>query len=83
VWIDAAEEPGRPDARRHQARPLHDPHTHGGVRGLEVSLGGLGQDQLIQRQIGDRPAQPAILGFQLLQPLDLVALKTTVLIPPA
>ena len=53
------------------------------MRGLEVSLGGLGQDQLIQRQIGYRSAQPAILGLQLLQPLDLVALKATVLIPPA
>jgi hypothetical protein len=36
---------------------------HGGVRGLEVSLVSLLQDQ---RQVGDRLAQPRILSLQIL-----------------
>ena len=45
----------------------------GDARGLEVSPGGLLQDQLVQRQIRHRPAQPGVLRLQLLQPLHLVA----------
>ncbi len=41
------------------------------ARGLEVSVGGLGQDQLVERQIRHRPAQPAVLKLPVLQPLRL------------
>jgi peroxiredoxin len=37
---------------------------HGDARGLEVSPGSLLQDELIQRQIGNRLAQPAVLETQ-------------------
>ncbi len=36
------------------------------------SLGGLGQDQLVERQVGDRLAQTLVLNLQLLHALDLV-----------
>ena len=52
------------------------------MRGLEVFPGGLLQDQLVQRQVGNRPAQPGVLGLERLQPLHLVALKAAVLVPP-
>jgi hypothetical protein len=39
------------------------------VRGLGVSPRGLLQNELVQRQIGDRLAQPAVLEFELLQAL--------------
>ena len=37
----------------------------GTAGGLEGSLGSLLQDQLIQRQVGDRLAQPRILSLQI------------------
>src|SRR3990170_8339903 len=49
----------------------------------EVSLGSLLQDQLVQRQVGDRPAQTPVLRLQILQPLHLVRLQTTILLTPA
>jgi hypothetical protein len=52
------------------------------VRGLDVSLCGLGKNQLVERQVGDRTAQPCVLRLELLQPLDLVALQPAVLIAP-
>ena len=53
------------------------------MRGLEVSLCGLCQDQLVQRQIRHRSPEPGVLGLQLLQPLHLVALQAAILIPPS
>ena len=52
------------------------------MRGLEVSLGGLGQAQLVQRQIRHRTPQAGILLLQLLQAPDLVALQPAKLSPP-
>jgi hypothetical protein len=41
--------------------------SHGDARGLEVSPSSLLQNELIQRQIGNRLAQPAILELKVLQ----------------
>src|SRR5689334_622151 len=48
-----------------------------------VSRGGLLEDQLVQGQLGDRPAQPAIFGLERLQAPDLVALEPAILLAPA
>jgi hypothetical protein len=40
---------------------------HGDARGLEVSPSSLLQNELIQRQIGNRLAQPAVLELKVLQ----------------
>ena len=48
----------------------------GDARGLEVSLGGLGQDHLIQGQIGDGAAQPSVLRLELLHPFHLIRWQT-------
>jgi hypothetical protein len=42
------------------------------TRGLDVSLGSLFQDQLVEPQISHRALQPGILSLQLLQPLRLI-----------
>jgi hypothetical protein len=44
---------------------------HGDARGLEVSPGGLLQNELVQRQIRDGLAQPAVLELKVLQALHL------------
>jgi hypothetical protein len=54
----------------------------GGGRGLEVSLGGLGKDHLVQREIGNGTPEPGILRLQFFQPLHLVALQAAVFRPP-
>ena len=51
--------------------------------GLGDSRDGLLQDQLVQREVGHRPAQPRVLGFQLLRTPDLLGLEPTELLPPA
>ena len=48
-------------------------HRYDGERGLPVSRSRLLQDQLLEREIGDRLAQPGVLLLQILQSLDLVA----------
>ena len=53
------------------------------MRGLEVSLCGLAEDLLVQRQVGHRPAKSGVLRLKLLQTLYLVALKAAVFTPPA
>ena len=53
------------------------------MRGLKVSRRGLSQDQLFERQIGDRLAQPLVLLLQILEALDLVALQPAELLAPA
>ena len=70
--IGAGPMPGMLVSPRCQARSSHDLRMRGGGRGSEVSLCSLGQDQLVQRQIRDRPPEAAVLGLQLLQPLHLI-----------
>jgi hypothetical protein len=50
----------------------------GDARGLEVLL----QNELIQRQIGNRLAQPAVLKLKVLQALHLLDLQPTELLAP-
>src|SRR5215211_5432758 len=50
---------------------------------LEVSPGCLLQDQLVQRQVGNRSAQPRVLSLESLQSLDLIALEPAKLLAPA
>lgn len=71
----------RPDLQRSSVQIGPYPNRPGDGRGLEVWLtppfgspGGLGQDQLVQRQVRDRPTQPQTLIFQRLQPFDLIVL---------
>src|SRR5215813_3234786 len=45
--------------------------------GLEVSPSGLLQNELIQRQIGNRLAQPAVLELKVHQALHLLGLQPT------
>ena len=59
-----------------------DRRIDAGARGLEVSPRRFLQDQLVQRQIRHRLAQPGILDLQLLQPLHLVELHAAILAPP-
>src|SRR5262249_9189092 len=56
---------------------------HGDARGLEVSPGGLLQNELIQRQIRDCLAQPAVLELKVLQALYLLGLQPAKLLAPA
>lgn len=71
-----------PDVRTPSVHRSHDPRKRGGERGLEVSLGGLGQNHLVQGKVGNSTPKPGILRLQFLQPLYLVALQTAVLRPP-
>lgn len=50
---------------------------------MEVSRGGLAKDQLLERQIRDRLAQPLVLLLKILQPLHLVALQAAEFLAPA
>lgn len=52
-------------------------HVVDGKR-LEVSLGGLIQDLLVQRQTGDSTSQTLVLPLQLLQPLELIGLHPAI-----
>src|SRR5215467_14164363 len=56
---------------------------HGDARGLEVSPGSLLQNELVQRQIRDRLAQPAVLELKVLQALHLLDLQPVKLLTPA
>ena len=51
--------------------------------GLESSPGRLLQNELVERQIGHRPAKPGVLCLKILQPLHLLALEPTELLAPA
>src|SRR5262249_44575675 len=55
---------------------------HGDARGLEVSPGSLLQNELVQRQIRDCLAQPAVLELKVLQALHLLALQPAKLLAP-
>jgi hypothetical protein len=72
----------KPVSRRCQARSSHDLRTRGGAKGLEVSLCSLCQDQLVQRQVRHRTSKAGVLDLEFLEPLYLVALQATILIPP-
>ena len=62
----------------HLARQLID--TSGDARGLEVSPGGLSQDQLIQVQIRYGASEPFVLLLKRLQFLELSSPHATVLL---
>src|SRR5262249_39661621 len=55
---------------------------HGDARSLEVSPGGLLQNELVQRQIRDRLAQPAVLELKVLQALHLLGFQSAELLAP-
>src|SRR5262249_49765801 len=74
--------PHRRDARRHAAALGPAQCRHSDARGLEVSPSSLLQNQLIQRQIRNRLAQPAVLELKVLQPLHLLDLQPTELLAP-
>src|SRR3546814_7071592 len=61
----------------------HDRCSAVAARGSEVSPSGLLQDQLVERQIRDRPPEPEILLLQVLHPPGLVGLQTAILLAPA
>src|SRR5262249_20128266 len=79
---DAVRAPRRRDARRHAVALAPAQCRHGDARGLEVSPGGLLQNELIQRQIGNRLAQPAVLQLKVLQALHLFGLHPAELLTP-
>src|SRR5262249_50978906 len=79
---DAARAPHRRDARRLAAALAPAQCRHGDARGLEVSPGGLLQNELVQRQIRDRLAQPAVLELKVLQALHLLRLQPAELLAP-
>src|SRR5262249_10219670 len=72
---DAARAPHRRDARRHAAALAPAQCRHGDARDLEVSPGGLLQNELVQRQIRDGLAQPAVLELKVLQALHLLGFQ--------
>ena len=71
------------DARKHVVHIGHARCRHGDARGLEVSPGGLPENEFIQRQIRYRSSQSPVLGLQFLQPLDLIAPQPAKLLAPA
>src|SRR5271169_113564 len=79
---DAARAPHRRGARRSSNALGSARYRRGGARGLEVSPGSLLQNELVQRQVGHRPAEAAILLLEFLQPPDLIGLQPAVLLPP-
>lgn len=78
--IDAVSEPGRRGVQGHSTPYEHDQCRHGDARGTEVSLRSFGQDQLVQRQIGNGPAQSFIFLLQPLQFLKLIRAYSTVFV---
>src|SRR3954454_24997739 len=79
---DAVRAPHRRDARTPATVRRRAQRRHGDARGLEVSPVRLLKNQLVQRQIGNRFAQPAILSLKLLQTLDLFDLQPAKLLAP-
>src|SRR5262249_36188769 len=57
-------------------------HLLGDARGLEVSPGGVLQNEFVQRQIRDRLAQPVVLELKVLQALHLLGLQPAELLAP-
>lgn len=54
-----------------------------GARGLEVSLGSVLQNGLLDGQIGHDALEPLVLPLQFLQPPGLVTLQAVILLAPA
>ena len=79
----AARAPHSRDARTRASGHEDARRSRDDARGLAVSRRGLGQDQLVQRQIRYRLAQSPVLRFQLFQSLHLIALEPAELLPPA
>jgi len=74
---------GRPGARTPSSSRRCARHTHTGARGSEVSPSRLLQDQFVQRQVGNRLAQPLVLKLQVFHPPDLIRLQAAELLAPA
>src|SRR5919206_919758 len=53
------------------------------ARGSEVSLCGLLQDQLVEREVRDGRAQPRVLGLEFLHPAHPIRLQAPELTAPA
>ena len=79
---DAGRELGRRSAPTRRAWRRPDRRKHDDGLGSEVSRGGFLQDQLLQREIRHRSSKTQVLGLEILQPLDLVALQAAVLLSP-
>src|SRR5262249_38657034 len=60
--------------------PAH--RRHFDERKIDVSAKGLLQNELVQRQIGNRLAQPAVLELKVLQALHLLGLQPAELLAP-
>ena len=63
--------------------PERAAHSDGGARGLPVSLRGLFQNQLVQREVGDSPLETRILPLKLLEAASLIDLQPTIFLAPA
>src|SRR5262249_27545608 len=79
---DAVRAPRGRDARRHEGGRAASRCTHREAGGLEVSPGGLLQNELVQRQIRDGLAQPAVLELKVLQALHLPSFQPAELLAP-
>src|SRR3546814_10275857 len=77
---DAGQAPGISSARIPPVRHAHDRCSAAGAQGSEVSPSRLLQDQLVERQVGDRPPEPKILLLQILHAPRLVGLQTAILL---
>src|SRR3546814_12746254 len=75
--------PGISSARIPPVRHAHDRCSAAGAQGSEVSTSRLLQDQLVERQVGDRPPEPKILLLQILHAPRMVGLQTAILLAPA
>src|SRR5580698_441288 len=84
-WIAADPSPGTPDALKLQAASARASRSFSDAPGLPVSQVFIGflENLLVQRQIGHRPLQPAVLLFKLFQTLHCVRLHPAELVPPA
>ena len=83
VSSDVARARDRRGVRGHQAYRALGQYNAAGERGSEVSPGGVGQDQFVQRQIRYRSPKALVLLLNLFQPLQLVGLHAAVLLAPA
>jgi diguanylate cyclase len=83
VFRGAGRRSGRRGVRRDRTSLECPRPPAGAVRGLQVSRGNVLEHLLLQRQIGDETLEADILPLQVLHPLRLIELKTTVFLPPA
>ena len=82
AWLQQQSTRERPDTFTQTALDIRSCPLHG--RGEPyISLGGLGEDHLIERQVRDGLAQALVLLLELLHPLHLVELQPAELTPPA